>query len=120
MNTLPPDWNEDRKLWNALGALPRQRPPSNFAWSVRRKLQAAPAPKTGGWPALRTLWRAWTFQVALATACCALGFTLWQVARPAVGNGSNENARVVAQLVALNGDLELIQDLDVIEHLDTL
>ncbi len=119
MNTIPPDWNEDRKLWNALGVLPRQRPPSNFAWSVRRKLQATPVPGSVGLSSLRALLRSWTFQVSLATACFVLGFVLWQVKQPAARNGSNENAHLVVQLVALNGDLELIQDLDVIEHLDT-
>ncbi len=127
MNTLPPDWNDDRKLWDVLGKTPSQRPPSNFAYMVRKQLDAAPATtKRARFSPFAWLkaspFQGFTFGLSAIAACVMLLVFLGpqpaqktSAVKPiTVASNDTEDFTQVAPHV------ELIQDLDVIEHLDEL
>ncbi|MBI4028573.1 MAG: hypothetical protein HY360_26535 [Verrucomicrobia bacterium] len=132
MNSMPPDWNNDRNLWDAMGKLPENRLPSNFAYMVRQKLkpQAKTVPMKPVLPVswlsipLRSLFGGWPAVMAVAVACLALLLVLM---RQPEGNAP-EVVRKVPQpspveeveLAQLAQHYELIQDLEVIENLDEL
>ncbi len=142
MNLMPPDWKGDEKLWKALESVPREAPGSNFAHMVRQKVASSRArveePRGSAlWGAVkswigasdvkissvgrRSTLRAWAGGVALAAACLTLTLFILQNPRDASSSGddlSETNPRFELAHVACN--YELIQDLDVIEHLDEL
>jgi hypothetical protein len=123
MNPLPPDWKDDEALWKALGRVPRARPPSNFVARVqaRREEEAREISRSSirrtsifvhDWLTMPRTTPRWVVAVAAAVACFTIGLFL----EPAGGRPST----VRAELESLARNLELIQDLDVIEHLDEL
>lgn len=123
MNPIPPDWKEDEALWKALGRVPRARPPSNFVAMVQRRreeeareLSASSLRRTSvfvrDWLTMPRSTPRWVVAVAAAVACFTLGLFI----QPAGGPAS----AVRGELEILARNLELIQDLDVIEHLDEL
>ena len=126
MDNLPPDWNNDRKLWDALGKAPAQQPPSNFAYLLRQKLAASPATvKRHGFSPFAWLktspFEGFALGLVAVTACVMLMIAL--TSQPI---SHSPSARAM-MLVSVDPDfsqaaphVELIQDLDVIEHLDEL
>ena len=127
MNQIPPDWNEDRTLWEALGRLPQQRPPSNFAYRVHQKLTEKPN-AVHSWklpglllPSLVSFGRGWAAALVAVAACLTLLFT-WTHQPVAPSEGvvglATDNSEV--ELAQLAQHYELIQDLEVIENLDEL
>ncbi len=133
MKTIPPDWDKDRELWETLGKLPSHRPSSNFAYRIYQRLaQEAYSGKHKillSFPAF-SLFRAWA-GVAVAACLIFLGVFLYQsqksgstsqktssIAQNISSQESPKESSVEVDLLAQN--IELLQDLDVIEHLDEL
>ncbi len=126
MNIIPPDWKEDQKLWEMLGRLPRIKPPSNFAHMIHRKLEKKevfsrkresflPVP-------IQSLFRGWLGGFVTATACFLLLIS-WirhspspSSPRPSSAVIRSEKDKVKTAMLAQH--YELIQDLEMIEHLD--
>ena len=133
MKPLPPDWDKDRELWEMMGKLPSHRPSSNFAYRIYQKLaQEAYSSKHKillPFPTF-SLFRSWAGG-AIAACLILLGVWLYQLQKPGSASqttlpiarniipqeNSKENS-VEIDLLAQN--IELLQDLDVIEHLDEL
>ncbi len=117
---LPEDWNEDQKLWDLLGRLPGNRPPSNFSYMVRRKVtghDGIPRRPVSAW----SLFRRWAPSAAAAGACLALVFVFIRP-QPKASPETQLQGYAERQIepVQLVQNYELIQDLEVIEHLDEL
>ena len=124
MKTPPPDWHNDHKLWDVLGNAPTERVPSNFAYVVRQKLAAAPARSIGRTGFSPFAWlraspfQGFTFGLSAVAACVMLLVFLGPQPTPTkqiiiVSQDGTDFTQVAPQV-------ELIQDLDVIEHLDEL
>lgn len=123
MNPIPPDWKEDEALWKALGRVPRARPPSNFVAMVQarrdqeaRELSRSSLRRTSivlhDWLTMPRSTPRWVVALAASVACFTIGLFI----QPA--GSASSTVRVEMEILARN--LELIQDLDVIEHLDEL
>jgi len=132
MNIIPPDWKEDKKLWETLGILPRVRPPTNFTYIVHQKLLVL-SKKKGMVVSfsIGSLLRGWMGGFLTATACFLLLIpflrrpqaestkTLSQVSSLQTPS-KNSVALTETEVALLAQHYELIQDLDIIEHLDEL
>lgn len=130
MNTPPPDWNDDRRLWDLLDKAPNRKPPSNFAHMVRQRLATETAPARRGFSPFawfRTSpFQGFAFGLGAVAACVLL--MVFFTAGPAPRDGSPRAVQYAANDTG-NGngdfsqaapDFELIQDMEVIEHLDEL
>ena len=131
MKPIPPDWDKDRELWEMLGKLPSHRPSSNFAYRIYQKLAQeaysskhkilSPFPKF-------SLFRAWIGGAAAVAACLIL-LCLFLYPPQKLGVTSKTTSSIAQNTIPqenfmetdlLAQNIELLQDLDVIEHLDEL
>ena len=126
----PPDWNDDRKLWDVLGRLRPSPPPSNFLYCIRQKL--ARTNQKSPWTILSWLAprldsivspgrRIWT--LAGVAACLLLVAVILQFRMPQnrlVDYAKDSNGETVVEISQLAQNYELLQDFEVIEHLDEL
>ncbi|NUN93031.1 MAG: hypothetical protein HUU04_04530 [Verrucomicrobiae bacterium] len=122
MISLPPDWKDDAALWKALGRLPRAQPSSRFAAEIRARREEARQPSAGplrrvlislhDWITMPRSTPRWAVAAAAGVACLTLGFFLQTSVGPA--------ASIRGEGEALARNFDLIQNLDVIEHLDQL
>ena len=124
MNQPHPDWNEDRKLWELLGKVPSQRPPSNFAYSVHQKLQEKTSftSQKRTW-SLLSLFRNWSTGLVTVAACFAILFAFIQFPVPqntVSPEGTQARIESSFEIVQFAQNFELIQDMEVIENLDSL
>ncbi|MDD2709598.1 MAG: hypothetical protein PHV34_16555 [Verrucomicrobiae bacterium] len=118
MNDMPPDWNEDRRLWEVLRKMPRAKPPSNFNWMVRQKLAREQAPDEviskpeSGYSWIFHHW----VRIAVPAAACAVILLMGLYLN--MGRTANGGEGVEFCLMAQH--VEMLQDLEVIENLDQL
>jgi hypothetical protein len=126
MTNLPPDWKGDERLWEVLGKAPQTRVPTNFAYMVRQKLAETKQvkPRQSWLHSLR-----WLFRGVGIAAACSIVFMVslkmsqrsdrpeWQTTQAVV---SVDTSDPKMELAAIAQDYELIQDLEVIQHLDQL
>ena len=130
MNPIPPDWNDDKKLWKLLGQLPKEAAPTDFAHGVRQKLAKQEKEGREEWKGGAMEWvavyRRWIGFAGLAVAAAAVMVfltpeTSWKAGNESVGyllpHASDE---VVELTFATQHDEDLTQDFEVIEHLDQL
>ena len=140
MNTLPPDWDKDKKLWEILGKIRSIRPSSNFAYKVHQKLlekSGLQRKKSTSRFQIFSIFRGWAGGFITATACVVL-FMVWMESsyfspppektpnpsiRPSAPKTSISTPVVAtiessAELAQLVQNYELLQDLEAIEHLD--
>ena len=122
MKHAPSDWNDDQKLWEILGRLRPASPPSNFAWLVRQKLVESEKPRretASAGPDAISVFRRRTWALATVTACLFLVAAILQFQmlehRPFHANG-----KMTVETIQLAQNFELLQDIEVIEHLDEL
>jgi hypothetical protein len=125
MTNLPPDWKGDERLWEVLGKAPETAVPTNFAYMVRQKLaETKEAKPRQSW--LNSL--RWLFRGVGIAAACSIVFMVslkmsQQSDRPEWQTQAvipMETADPKMELAAIAQDYELIQDLEVIQHLDQL
>lgn len=126
MKQIPPDWNEDRRLWEALGKVPEYRAPSNFAYRIRQKLAAESVAKRP-WKlpsfSFPSLVRGWVGGLVTVLACLTLLFTWTRHPQPPSMDMELTDLlpeKTEVELAQLAQHYELIQDLEVIEKLDEL
>jgi hypothetical protein len=128
MSQMPPDWKDDAKLWQAMDT-PTPKTSSNFNYVVRQRIRELAKQKQKSqrnliFTNLLHFFKSWTGGVALATACLVIGLVMWQ--SPNTSNNPQEvfsplnNKSEPVELAYLAQNLDIIQDMDVIEHLDEL
>jgi len=127
---LPPDWKEDKKLWEILGKIPKGNPGSNFVYMVRQKLaRKMPIPSvrlswfTSHLPSF-TLPRRWLGGFAIVAVCLMLlaVWSKWPCYEPKVLEVSSSvfEKNELKDSTQLVQNHEWVQDFEVIEHLDEL
>jgi hypothetical protein len=132
MSTMPPDWDKDQKLWKLLDT-PSPKTSTNFNYLVRRRIDELAkakkhSPYSTFFEGIGIFFRSWTGPVAIATACVMIGIVLWH--GPKETGKEVQKGITTALLIPQKGEpvelahiaqnFDLIQDMDVIEHLDEL
>ena len=116
---LPEDWSEDQKLWDLLGRLSSNPPPSNFFYMVRRKVTGHERTSMRA-VSVWSLFRRWVLSAAAAGACLVLALVFVYRLQPTSSPDAQSRTGEQIEPIQLVQNYELIQDLEVIEHLDEL
>jgi hypothetical protein len=126
MSQLPPDWKNEQKLWNALDT-PTPKTSTNFNYAVRQRINELAMAKQRAhrfayFESIFSIFRGWTGAIACATACITVGLVLWLTPHPATNEITSLPSKTSepVELAHLAQNIDLIQDMDVIEHLDEL
>jgi hypothetical protein len=137
MKPAPPDWQNEDKLWNLLGESKSKSPSNNFSALVQQKTSYFKTinPRPTIWAAISQYFTGWQGAVTLATACLMIGlvvFTQRSGSKMAPVTGHGEPSMLMGsdgpgvkevetiEIAQLAVNFDLIQDLDVIEHLHEL
>lgn len=127
MSTIPPDWDNEQKLWKALET-PTPKTSVHFNAAVRKRIHqlARQKQRASFWRSFGSffdIFRSWSVGVSLATACIVVGLVIYVKAPLRHMVQVSQEVKVessTVELASIAQNLEIIEDLDVIEHLDEL
>lgn len=122
MIQTPPDWDQDKKLWELLGKSRPISPASNFLYEIRQKLVSKKSTIRSSSLLLSFLsWsRGWSAKLVLVAACATILLVFIPRKTVLQETSNSSSTKETVQLVQLAQNYELIQDFEVIENLDKL
>ena len=113
------EWRAQERVWAILASAPSLESPTGFVARTVRLAVAEDAPRPIGWWIFWPVAQLRLVGVGVAVAALALTGVLWTATRPTPSPAVAEQQEFLQQL-PLMANLDLLQDFDVIERLDTL